>query len=49
MAQQEAAMPAARFGRPEEFGAAAAFLASEKAAYVSGVIFRVDGANTRAM
>lgn len=49
MAQQEAAMPAGRFGRPEEFGAAAAFLASERAAYVSGVIFRVDGANTRAM
>jgi len=49
MAEQEAAMPAGRFGRPEEFGAAAAFLASEKASYISGVIFRVDGANTRAL
>lgn len=46
--QQEAAMPAGRFGDPKEFGAAAAFLASDKASYVSGVIFRVDGANTRA-
>lgn len=49
LAEREAAMPARRFGLPEEFGAAAAFLASEKASYISGTIFRVDGANVRAM
>jgi 3-oxoacyl-[acyl-carrier protein] reductase len=38
-----AVIPVGRYGRPEEFGAAAAFLASEKASYVSGVMLLVDG------
>ena len=36
-------IPAGRYGRPDEFGAAAAFLASEQAAYITGVTLLVDG------
>jgi 3-oxoacyl-[acyl-carrier protein] reductase len=38
-----ATIPLRRYGRPEEFGAAAAFLASEPAAYITGVTLLVDG------
>lgn len=38
-----AAIPVGRYGRPEEFGAAAAFLCSQAAAYVTGSMMRVDG------
>jgi 3-oxoacyl-[acyl-carrier protein] reductase len=38
-----ATIPARRYGRPEEFAAAAAFLASEPASYVNGVTLLVDG------
>ncbi len=43
--QQEsiASIPARRYGRPDEFAAAAAFLASESASYVNGVTLLVDG------
>jgi 3-oxoacyl-[acyl-carrier protein] reductase len=44
-----AAIPAKRYGTPEEYGAVAAFLASEKASYVTGSIIRVDGGNVRAI
>jgi 3-oxoacyl-[acyl-carrier protein] reductase len=36
-------IPSGRFGRPEEFAAAAAFLASERASYITGVTLLVDG------
>jgi len=36
-------IPTGRYGRPEEFGAMAAFLASPLAAYVTGVLIPVDG------
>ena len=36
-------IPAARWGRPEDLGGAAVFLASDAAAYVSGAILPVDG------
>ena len=38
-----ATIPLRRYGKPEEFGAAAAFLASEQAAYITGVTLLVDG------
>ncbi|HSA01759.1 MAG TPA: SDR family oxidoreductase [Candidatus Paceibacterota bacterium] len=37
-------IPLGRFGRPEEFGAAMAFLASDRASFISGVTLVVDGA-----
>ncbi|MCS6854938.1 MAG: SDR family oxidoreductase [Elioraea sp.] len=43
LARRAATIPAGRLGRPEEFGAVAAFLASDRAAYITGSIVRVDG------
>jgi 3-oxoacyl-[acyl-carrier protein] reductase len=39
-------IPAGRLGKPEELGAAAAFLCSERAGYVTGVGLLVDGGFT---
>ena len=39
-------IPAARFGKPEEPAFAAAFLASDKAAYITGTNIVVDGGRT---
>lgn len=39
-------IPMKRFGRPEEIAAAAAFLASPAAAYITGVSIPVDGGRT---
>ena len=36
-------IPLGRFGKPEEFAAAVAFLASERAGYITGVSLAVDG------
>jgi 3-oxoacyl-[acyl-carrier protein] reductase len=41
--EREAAIPAKRFGRPEEFGAACAFLCSAHAAYITGQSLLIDG------
>ena len=38
--------PAGRFGKAEEIGAAAAYLASEQAGYVTGQVLTVDGGMT---
>jgi 3-oxoacyl-[acyl-carrier protein] reductase len=43
VAESEASIPAGRYGRPEEYGDVVAFLASERAAYVTGSVIRVDG------
>ena len=42
-ARREASIPAGRFGRPEEFGALCAFLASASAGYVTGQNILIDG------
>jgi 3-oxoacyl-[acyl-carrier protein] reductase len=42
-ARREAAIPAGRFGRPEEFGALCAFLASASAGYLTGQNILIDG------
>lgn len=39
-----AAIPAGRFGRPEDVGALAAFLCSDDAGYINGQVIGVDGA-----
>jgi len=41
-----AEIPARRFGRPEEFGDAVAFLLSERAAYITGTSLQIDGGIT---
>ena len=43
MAENAASIPIGRLGKPEEYGAMVAFLASEAAAYITGTIVRVDG------
>lgn len=43
MAERQAAIPAGRFGRPEEFGATCAFLCSEHAGYITGQNLLIDG------
>jgi 3-oxoacyl-[acyl-carrier protein] reductase len=43
---QEAAVPLKRYGSPSEFGAAAAFLLSDQAAYITGTSLVVDGGKT---
>lgn len=42
-AQSQASIPIGRYGKPEEYGAAVAFLASDRAAYITGSVIRVDG------
>lgn len=41
-----AAIPAGRYGRPDEFADLTVFLASPRAAYVTGTMMRIDGGNT---
>ncbi len=46
-AARDAANPTGRIGRPEEFGAACAFLASVHAGYIVGQNILMDGGETR--
>jgi 3-oxoacyl-[acyl-carrier protein] reductase len=42
-AESTATIPLGRYGKPEEYADVVAFLASERAAYVTGSVIRVDG------
>jgi 3-oxoacyl-[acyl-carrier protein] reductase len=42
-AERVVAVPLKRYGTPEEFGAAVAFLASDRASYLTGSLLRIDG------
>lgn len=41
--QAQDTIPAKRYGEPDEFGAAAAFLCSAQASYITGIAMRCDG------
>lgn len=43
------AIPAGRLGKVEEFGAAAAFLCSQQASYITGTMLRVDGGAAKSL
>jgi 3-oxoacyl-[acyl-carrier protein] reductase len=45
--RNESAIPLGRYGEPEEFGRAAAFLLSPVASYVNGALLAVDGGASR--
>ncbi|MEP7091712.1 MAG: SDR family oxidoreductase, partial [Nocardioidaceae bacterium] len=47
--QASRAIPLRRYGLPEEFGAAAAFLLSPAAGFVTGVMLPVDGGMLRTL
>lgn len=49
VAAQARALPVRRLGEPEEFAAAAAFLCSARASYVTGETLAVDGGKTRSV
>jgi 3-oxoacyl-[acyl-carrier protein] reductase len=42
-AESQGAIPLGRYGKPEEYADVVAFLASERAAYITGSVIRVDG------
>jgi 3-oxoacyl-[acyl-carrier protein] reductase len=48
-AESQAEIPIGRYGTPAEFGAVVSFLASDQAAYITGVALPVDGGLTRSM
>lgn len=48
-ARSIAAIPAGRYGTPDEFGRAAAFLLSDAAGYVTGATLQVDGGLIRSI
>ncbi len=49
MAEQVAQIPAARMGDPKELGDLVAFLASERAGYITGTTIQIDGGFIRSL
>jgi 3-oxoacyl-[acyl-carrier protein] reductase len=49
LAEAAAQIPAGRVGTPGEYGPMGAFLASDKAGYITGSMIRVDGGRIRGM
>lgn len=47
--QSIATIPMGRYGTPEEFAEVAAFLASDRASYVTGATLQVDGGSVRSI
>ena len=47
LAPRVAAIPVGRLGEPSELGDLVAFLASERASYITGAVYQVDGGLTR--
>ena len=47
MARSTATIPMGRYGSPDELGAAAAFICSSRASYMTGAMLRVDGGIVR--
>jgi 3-oxoacyl-[acyl-carrier protein] reductase len=48
-AHQSAQIPLRRYGEPEEFGRAAAFLLSPAASFITGAMIPVDGGAIRSI
>jgi NAD(P)-dependent dehydrogenase (short-subunit alcohol dehydrogenase family) len=48
-AEDHAQHPAGRVGKPDDIAAAAAFLLSDKAGFITGAEFIIDGGMTRKM
>src|SRR6266511_5024084 len=49
MKEMVADIPLGRMGRPDELGATVAYLASDRASYITGAVLQVDGGFTRSI